>query len=383
MATIIWLTENYFPRTGGMAQSCDRIVYHLRQANVEIHVIHIMNFGKIRRENVYNGTNLHFPLAENSEIQIDETHSLNLLWNEIAEIAANNLSKITHLVSFGGYLSMTSAPIFAAYLSVPLIVLLRGNDFDTGIFSPRKREVLDFALKKASCVACVTQEKTEKVQKLYPETKVVFTPNGIDAVEWKLLASDFKKVAEIRKSFEEKYQINQANRIIGIFGQLKAKKGVLFFMQALENSSFVAQTHLLIVGEMDMETQNFVENMQHNFTYTHIPFMSRFDLLPYYAVCDAVAIPSFYDGMPNVLLEAAAVGVPFIASDAGGMTDVLQAEHAWIFKTNNSQSCMQAIDEFWNCETEKLKEKGKILQKHISQNFSYLKERDKYLEIFS
>jgi glycosyltransferase involved in cell wall biosynthesis len=377
MATIIWLTENYFPRTGGMAQSCDRIVYHLRQANTEIHVMHITNFGKIRRENVQNGTNLHFPLAENSETPIDEAHSLNLLWNEIAKIANNTTSKITHLVCFGGYLTMTAAPIFATWLSVPLVVLLRGNDFDTGIFSPRKREVLDFALQKASCVACVTQEKTEKVQKLYPKTKVVFTPNGIDATEWKLLPSDLKKVQEIRTSFGEK------PRIIGIFGQLKAKKGVLFFMQCLENCSFAQQIHLLIVGEMDKETQNFIENTTHSFTFTHIPFMSRFDLLPYYAVCDVVAIPSFYDGMPNVLLEAAAVGVPFIASDSGGMTDVLQIEHAWIFKTNNSESCLQALEEFWERETEILKAKGKILQQHIKQNFTYQKERDKYLEIFA
>ena len=406
MHNIVWLTENYFPRTGGMAQSCDRIVYHLRQAGITIHVIHLTNTTNTKQEIVQNGTNLHFGLAQNAETPIDESHSLNLLWNKIEELQRNlhqnNLQKVTHIVCFGGYLAMTAAPIFAAWLSVPLIVLLRGNDFDTAIFSPKKREVLNFALNKANCIACVTKEKTEKVAKLYPNTKVVFTPNGIDSNEWKPLLSDVQKATNLRLKIIKQIQENhienphQEIRIIGIFGQLKAKKGVLFFMEALQKTSFANQTHLLIVGEMENETQTFLDNLSNNiqankqdsltnntqkFSYTHIPFMARFDLLPYYLACDAIAIPSFYDGMPNVLLEAAAVGVPFIASNAGGMTDVLDENHAFIFQSNNLQDCTTTIENFWYCKSEILKQKGKLLQNHIKSNFSYHQERDNYLKI--
>lgn len=400
MQNIVWLTENYFPRTGGMAQSCDRIVYHLRQAGITIHVIHLTNTTNTKHESVQNGTNLHFGFAQNSETPIDESHSLNLLWNKIEELQANlhqnSLQKVTHIVCFGGYLVMTAAPIFAAWLSVPLIVLLRGNDFDTAIFSPKKREVLNFALSKAACIACVTKEKTEKVAKLYPNTKVVFTPNGIDINEWKPLLSDLQKATNLRLKIVKQVEENQTEnphqeiRIIGIFGQLKAKKGVLFFMEALQKTTFANQTHLLIVGEMEHETQVFLDNLSNNltnntqkFSHTHIPFMARFDLLPYYLACDAVAIPSFYDGMPNVLLEAAAVGVPFIASNAGGMTDVLDENQAFIFQSGNLQDCTKAIESFWYCEIETLKQKGKSLQNHIKINFSYAQERDNYLTIIN
>ena len=45
-----------------------------------------------------------------------------------------------------------------------------------------------------------------------------------------------------------------------------------------------------------------------------------------------MAIPSFYDGLPNVLVEAAALGVPMVASRAGGMADVLEdGETAFLF----------------------------------------------------
>ncbi|MFN3315646.1 MAG: hypothetical protein ACK40K_02455, partial [Raineya sp.] len=38
---VLWLTENYPPNRGGMAQSCDRIVFNLRKNSVEIHLLHL------------------------------------------------------------------------------------------------------------------------------------------------------------------------------------------------------------------------------------------------------------------------------------------------------------------------------------------------------
>lgn len=369
---ILWLTENYFPRIGGMAQSCDRIVYHLRQAGLIIHLIHLTNQTSTKKESVYNGTNLHFPINQSQNTNIDESHVLNLLWNEICEE-----KNISHVVCFGGYLTMTAAPIFATWLAVPLVVLLRGNDFDASIFSPKKREVLDFALQRAKTVACVTQEKTEKIKKLYPKTQAIFTPNGIDATEWKPLSSDEQKAQEIKNSF----LTPTTKRVIGMFGQLKAKKGVQFFMEALQQCDFANQIHLLIVGEMSIEVQQFLEIETVAFTYTHFPFMARFDLLPYYLACDTIAIPSFYDGMPNVLLEAGAVGIPFISSDTGGMIDVLQEDFAWFFKTGNTDSCVQALENFWHDSFEEIHTKGKLTQEHITQNFTFQQERDNYLGI--
>ena len=37
---VLWLTENYFPSKGGMAQSSDRIVNSLRNELVEVDVLH-------------------------------------------------------------------------------------------------------------------------------------------------------------------------------------------------------------------------------------------------------------------------------------------------------------------------------------------------------
>lgn len=48
------------------------------------------------------------------------------------------------------------------------------------------------------------------------------------------------------------------------------------------------------------------------------------DPLPYYAAADCVILPSYHEGMSNVLLEAAAVGRPIITSDIPGCREAVE-----------------------------------------------------------
>ena len=48
------------------------------------------------------------------------------------------------------------------------------------------------------------------------------------------------------------------------------------------------------------------------------------DPLPYYAAADCVVLPSYHEGMSNVLLEAAAVGRPIITSDIPGCREAVE-----------------------------------------------------------
>ena len=48
------------------------------------------------------------------------------------------------------------------------------------------------------------------------------------------------------------------------------------------------------------------------------------DPLPYYAAADCVVLPSYHEGMSNVLLEAAATGRPVITSDIPGCREAVE-----------------------------------------------------------
>src|ERR1051325_10431889 len=155
---LLWLTENYFPGRGGMAQSCDRIVHSLRKAGVVVDLAHLSDrAAKPKVETRQPGRDIVCPLGN------DPSHALNELWNLLAKDGPS----FTHVVAFGGSLPLLAAPVFSAWLGTPLITLLRGNDFDTAIFSPKRADVLREALRQSARVCVVSRDKVKKIEALF------------------------------------------------------------------------------------------------------------------------------------------------------------------------------------------------------------------------
>lgn len=61
------------------------------------------------------------------------------------------------------------------------------------------------------------------------------------------------------------------------------------------------------------------------------PF-DRFEMLPL-ATYDAFLYTSLWDGIPNVLLEAAAAGLPIVASHVGGIGELVDGETGWLISS--------------------------------------------------
>jgi glycosyltransferase involved in cell wall biosynthesis len=69
------------------------------------------------------------------------------------------------------------------------------------------------------------------------------------------------------------------------------------------------------------------------------------DLTPYYEAADVVAIPSLSEGSPNVLLEAMAFGVPVVATEVGGIPEIVaHGETALLVPARDPGAMAAAID---------------------------------------
>jgi len=320
---VLWLTETYPPSRGGMAQSCDRIVRGLRRRGVTVDVLHFTPAPRGRPwaiERQAGGRYLACPVED------DPAHALNRAWNTLQAAPA----PITHVVAFGGSRPLLAAPVFAAWLGVPLVTLFRGNDFDAAVFSIRRRPTLDDALQRSALVCANTQDKVDKIAALHPGIRTRRIPNGIEE-ELAFTPSDLAAARAWRPG----------KRVLGLFGQLKAKKGGVFLLDALLRGGVKDRVHLLLAGWMEPEMEAWLH--AHEVDVTILPFLDRFELLPWYAACDWIAIPSFYDGMPNVLVEAAALGIPLVASRAGGMADLLDDSTALLFDPGDEARCALAL----------------------------------------
>jgi glycosyltransferase involved in cell wall biosynthesis len=325
MHRLLWLTENYPPDRGGMSVSCDRIVRGLRQLGVHVEVV------KLDRS---------FP---------DGAHTVNTTWNRVRRTDA------THVVAFGGYLPMLAGPAFAAWLGRPLITLIRGNELDAGLFDPRRRPVLDDALRRSAAVCTVTTEHADKIASLYRISPHVIA-NGIDFDLWQATDGDRARASRFAK------------RTLGFFGHLKSKKGVPFFLDVLRKTRH--DFHLLIVGEGELALDDFA--------HTRVAAVDRFELIPFYLACDFVVLPSHYDGFPNVLIESAALGVPAIASNVGGMKD-LQA--AILFEPGDEHDCRAAIDRAACMSSDEIRSHGADALQRAHEKCDARDEARRYVEL--
>jgi glycosyltransferase involved in cell wall biosynthesis len=364
----LWVTETYPPSRGGMAQSCDRIVHALRASGVEIDVVHLSRrTERWSRETRLGGSDLLWPVTDDAE------HALRCLWEQLAEESLR--PSWTHVVAFGGLLPLLAAPVYAALLGLPLVTLLRGNDLDLGLFSLRRLGLLERALPRSRRVCVVSRDARAKVAALFPGVETEVIPNGIDLAAWRPLAADRAQAAEWRRR-----TVSPGRRVLGIFGQIKPKKGGLFFLEALAASGLAERFHLLFVGDLGEEVAGWLASERGALVAHSVePHVDRYALLARYPACDLVVLPSFYDGMPNVLVEAMALGVPLLAARTGGMADILiDGESGWLFAPGDGEGCRQALASVAATTDRELAAMGERCRRVAHERFGHQDERDRY-----
>lgn len=351
-----------------MAQSCDRIVHALRRRGVVIDVAHLSSRAPTMKvETRQQGRDLVCPLGN------DPSHALNCLWNVLASEAQG----FTHVIAFGGTLPLIAAPVFAAWLDVPLITLIRGNDFDAAIFSPKRADVVRHALDKAARVCVVSRDKAQKIHALFPHIQPLWIPNGIDLNEWQALPSFHERAQQWRKE-----KVLPGRRVLGMFGHIKPKKGGLFFLETLLHSGCADQFHLLFVGELDPAITDWLQLHQGEIAHSIFPFVDRYEMPLHYQACDLVVIASFYDGLPNVLLEAAGLGVALLAARAGGMADVLEeAQHGLLFYPGDAHQCRQALERAARASAAELQAMGAQARRMVAARLNLEAETTGYLNV--
>jgi glycogen(starch) synthase len=367
---LLFITENHPPDRGGMAESCDRILRGLTRAGVTVDIVHFdRRSASASHRATGNGSLTRVPP------DADVPHALNLLWNRLQQHL--DLRATTHVVAFGGSLPLLCAPLFAAWMERPLVTLLRGNELDLGLFDPRRRPLLDDALRRSAAVCTVTTSQARKVAALHPDVEPQVVANGIDFDLWQATDGDRARAASWRAE-----HVDGSRRLLGMFGHLKSKKGVPFFLDALHRSGLADRVHLLLIGEVEEQVQALLE--QHAFAFDVLPPVDRFALLPFYLACDLLVLPSHYDGFPNVVIEAMALARPLLASSMGGVEDVAtDGEEAFLFAPGDEHACRAAIARAAEASDDTLQRMGASAVAVARRRCDAREEARRYLEVLT
>jgi glycogen synthase len=364
---VLWITERYPPQKGGMAVSCERLVSGLRRRGTRLDVIAFTRDPAAARiETIERDRGADFRLA----LELAPGNAAQLGWSAVRREELRG--PYTAVVGFGAGLAGFIAVTYAAWLGVRATVLVRGNDFDRDWFDMRRGHYTREALMRAGTIGTVSPEMGARIRALVPGREVVWTPNGVDPAQWELLAADRAARDEVRAELGA-----DGRRVIGIFGEMKYKKRVPLWLGALRDSGRMDRVGLLVVGRLDEETARVLDDPSLAPRQRRLDFCRQDQLPALYAACDFVALPSLFEGMPNVLLEAMAAGAVPIASTAGAMAAVISdPETGFLFPPEDRAGAARAITRALDLTDPQLAALSARVRHHVAANFSPARELD-------
>lgn len=213
--------------------------------------------------------------------------------------------------------------------NIPLVLTARGSDVNYWMTDDVARAKILEAIEYASKVICVSNAlKVSLMSYGVDRNKIQVIINGVDP-------DVFNQEINTHPD-EDGYFLSVGNLI--------PLKGHDITLKAFAK---ISEKRLIIVGDGDQynNLRKLVENLDIQERVRFIKYVDQEKLAQLYAGAKATILMSSMEGMPNVLLESLATGTPVIATNVGGISEILGAENGILLNSRNEECLISAIDE--------------------------------------
>ena len=229
--------------------------------------------------------------------------------------------------------------LISKLLKKPIITKVHGTDINEYAELWLRRRMIRFTLNNSCCVISVSQDLRDKMIEIgvKPEkVKVIY--NGIDSDIFKPLDK-----MDIRR--ELGIDINK--KVILFVGNLKPVKGLIYLIEAFAGIVDCSQNIVLILigaGELKKELEDEIKKHGIENCVQILGTKSHKEIPKWMNACDLLCLPSLNEGVPNVILEALACGIPVVASNVGGIPEIQTSkEYGILVSPKNSEELQKAI----------------------------------------
>ena len=231
-----------------------------------------------------------------------------------------------------------AAAILGRWLDKPVVVTGRGTDINLFPHYSVPRYLIRWAAQRAAAVATVSDSLRETLIALdVPASGIRTLRNGVDLDIFAPLSDR----AQLRD------RLGIAGRSLLMVGNLVDLKGHDRVIEAL--AKLPDDVELRIAG--DGPTKDKLEHVAIDTGVSdRVRFLGQLDrasLVEAYNAADTLVIASSREGMPNVLLESMACGTPVVATDVGGISEVLDERARMLVPDRRSESLAAAIEQLF------------------------------------
>lgn len=262
----------------------------------------------------------------------------------------------------------------AKQAGVPVVISARGSDINLYGNYRFRRPQIKWALKNSDRITAVSKALSEKIVRELgvSKDKVIVIPNGVDSDRFRLLNKE-----EVRKQLG----LEQNRKYLLFVGRLHEVKGLEYLIKALSilkmRKALSFETILIGDGHLKKDLKRLIETNGVKDKVSMIGEKPNAEIPLWMNACDILCLPSKLEGLPNVILEANACGLPVVASKVGGILEILRDDNGICVKPQDSLALADSIElamkKYWNRE---------MISQSVN-DFSWVKTSERYLNVFN
>lgn len=230
-----------------------------------------------------------------------------------------------------------AAALLAGRYDIPIVARVHGSDINEYMEYPaRKRRILD-AMQWASEVVSVSGAlRAQLVAEGVDAGKIHVIYNGID----RGLFRPFDRGAARRE-----LHLDESKRIILYAGNFEPVKGIDLLLEAFGRLDAAAELHVIGDGPERRRLAGLARALPPGKSVNFHGRVAHRLMGTWLNACDIFCLPSLAEGTPNVVLEALACRTPVVASDTGGIPEVVPAGSGILFRRGDAGAIAVALGE--------------------------------------
>lgn len=169
---------------------------------------------------------------------------------------------------------------------------------------------------------------------------------------------DIEKYNSIDSELYNKFGIPKDKIILGYVGRLIKSKGLSQFINAFKEEVENFNDCIILIigsGKEEENLKNMVKKYKLEDKFIFIGYQE--DVYKFYPLIDIMFLPSMYEGLPMVVLEAMVFKSAVISTDVGGIKEIINKNTGVLVQSNNYNEFIEKLINLKN-------------QKHVIRNLS-------------
>ena len=203
-------------------------------------------------------------------------------------------------------------------------------------------------------------------------------PNCVDLEEVERIRYESERINEIMRRVQNRRVILYAGRLISMKGLDILIESIPLILSSSRDIVFVFAGP----GNRSRYIRK-IKNMKLEDYCLFVGSLSRYEIIQLMKYAELVVLPSFLENMPFTILEAMACRVPVVATNVGGIPEIIRHRYnGLLVRPGSSKSLSEAIIELLDDRNLRNSIRQRAVEV-IRKKFSWSKNIKKYTEVYS